>query len=827
MFCSRHDAAIPLSSFISARSSFYSNQHSRPQRSNRHLVLESLEPRLALSADLGSDFEGTLTHGGACACPICSGQGLEQLVAPQAAETVAAAAATSASTSQSGIPQLSSNASARVKLYLDFNGHVQGTWGSWSNVRTPAFDQDGNAASFSSAEIAAIREVWARVAEDYAPFQVDVTTIEPASFADRTAVRVAVGGNWSDWFGSSAGGVAYVGAFTSAAPNIAFVFAKALGGGNARYVAEAASHEAGHLFGLSHQSTYAGSALAQSYNSGTSTLAPIMGVGYYASRTTWHNGPTDAGPSAYQDDVSILSSSNNGFGLRPDDFADTVAAASTLSTQAGSVNLQGILEDYRDSDVWKFTTGGGIARLTLSVAQFGANLDSVLELKSAAGQIVATSNPAGALGANLSATLAAGTYYVVARSSGGYGNMGQYTLSGSLPVSAGTSGSTGGSTGTTSGAPEITVAVNGVQLADGGQVNFGATTAGTPVVRTITITNHGTRTLTLSPISGAPAGYSILTNVGTTSLAPGRSTTVTIRLNATAAGTFSGRVVLANGDANEGQYDLNLSGTVRSATTTTTTTTSSTKRILDNGQAGYSVTGSWSTRTGSGRDSDIQSVTRSTSGTTATARWNFTGLPAGSYRIWMTWSGGSSHATNAPVSFYDGNRLLRTVTVDQRAAASGLSADGSNWKLITTLAISGSQLVVQLGNNASGTIEADAVRIERIVAAAPQAAMALDGTIDGRIVAAPGLDLSPHVRTGDAVTHADSTTSRESQMGSDAVDACLADLVFLQDAIQPVGASLGALRPATTAEPMESADDPMLELPLDSTWLSGLACGAA
>jgi HYDIN/CFA65/VesB family protein/reprolysin-like metallo-peptidase family M12B len=720
MFCSRHDAAFSLRPFHPQHPVSSATERSGQRRAAfRSLFLESLEPRLALAASLSPDYDALLTHGGGCACPICSGKGLEQLVAPQQAETVAAATTTTSTSTSLTVPQLSSNSAARVKLYLDFNGHYQGTWGSWSSVRTPAFDQDGNSSSFSSAELAAIREIWARVSEDYAPFQIDVTTIEPASFADRAAVRVAVGGNWSDWFGSSAGGVAYVGAFTSAAPNIAFVFAKALGGGNARYVAEAAAHEAGHLFGLSHQSTYAGSALTQPYNSGTSTLAPIMGVGYYASRSTWFNGPTDAGPTSYQNDVSILASSNNGFGLRPDDFGDSLSAASSLSVQSGTVNVKGIIEDYQDADVWKFTTGGGTVRLALNVAPFGANLDSILELKNASGQIVASSNSSVSLGSSLSATVAAGTYYVVARATGGYGSMGQYSLTGSVPASTTSSGTT-----TTSGGPEITVTVGGSQVADGGSVSFGTTDIGTPVTRTITITNHGTQALSLSRPGSVPAGYSIVSNLGVTSLPPGQATSLTIRLNATSAGTFAGRIVLANNDANEGQYDLNLSGTVRSATTTTTTTTTTSTsaiRILDNGQSGYAASGAWSTRTGSGRDSDLQSAARSSSGVTATARWNFSGLPAGSYRVWLTWQGNSVNASNAPVSFYDGSRLVRTVTVDQRTSASGLSADGSNWKLITTLTIGGSQLAVQLGNNASGTVIADAVRIERVASAAPLA----------------------------------------------------------------------------------------------------------
>ncbi len=725
-----------------------------------------------MSADVTSAFDAFLTHGGACACPICSGNGLEQLEIPQAAETIAAATTTASSTSLAGIPQLSSNSGARAKLYLDFNGHYQGTWGSWSNVRTPAFDQDGNTASFSASEIAAIREIWARVAEDYAPFNIDVTTIEPGSFADRTAVRVAVGGNWSDWFGGSAGGVAYVGAFTSAAPNIAFVFSKALGGGNARYVAEAASHEAGHLFGLSHQSTYAGSALAQSYNSGTSTLAPIMGVGYYASRTTWHYGPSDSGPSTYQDDVSTLASSTNGFGLRADDYGDTTAAPSTLAVQSGNINTKGIIEEYRDNDVWKFSTGGGSVRLNLNVAQFGTNLDAVLELKNSSGQVIASANPSGSFSASLLATVGAGTYYVVARSSGGYGNMGQYTLTGTVPTGT-TSGSTGGTT--TSGAPEITVSVSGSQVSDGGTINFGTANLGTSVTRTVTITNHGTKTLTLSRVGSVPAGYTLVSNLGATSLAPGQSTSFALRLHATVAGSFSGRIGIINNDANEGTYDLNLTGIVRTTTTaTTTTTTSSSVRILDNGQAGYTTSGGWSTRTGIGRDSDLQQVGRSSGGASATARWTFSSLPAGSYRIWMTWPGGSTNASNAPVSFYDNGRLVRTVTVDQRSSASGLSSSGSNWKLITTLTTKGTQLAVQLANNAGGTVIADGVRIERVAAAdLPENGLTMGDAARQQVGSTPLLiEPSTVWREG----RESNSTSRATPAGVQSVDAAMVEL---------------------------------------------------
>ena len=40
---------------------------------------------------------------------------------------------------------------------------------------TPAFDKDGNNGSFNAAEQSDIVAIWRAVAEDYAPFDVDVS----------------------------------------------------------------------------------------------------------------------------------------------------------------------------------------------------------------------------------------------------------------------------------------------------------------------------------------------------------------------------------------------------------------------------------------------------------------------------------------------------------------------------------------------------------------------------------------------------------------------------------------------------------------------------
>src|SRR5438874_11186297 len=61
------------------------------------------------------------------------------------------------------VPQLSSRPGAAATIYLDFDGHVQASWGSFSNINSPAYDRDNNPTSFSAAELTSINEIWSRV----------------------------------------------------------------------------------------------------------------------------------------------------------------------------------------------------------------------------------------------------------------------------------------------------------------------------------------------------------------------------------------------------------------------------------------------------------------------------------------------------------------------------------------------------------------------------------------------------------------------------------------------------------------------------------------
>ena len=445
----RHSGKLSL--FARLRTPASGRRSATSRRRRRVLAIERLEPLLMLHADIGGDFHDH-DHGV---------DGLHVFEAIDLQFAGGEGGGEGGGGAPSGIPALQSLAGAAQSLYLDFDGHFDAVWGSFSNVVTPVFDKDGNSVAFSSSEVATIQEIWARVAEDYVPFKINVTTVDPGDFSNGKALRVAIGGDGS-WIGPY-GGVAYVNTFTNSIVNTAYAFSKNLGNGHAKYVAEAVSHEAGHAFGLQHQSSYnASGQKTAEYNAGNSNWAPIMGVGYYSARSTWHNGQTTSA-TTYQDDLAVISRSANVFGYRPDDAGDTTFNAKPVTVAGNQISASGIVGRMTDADYFSFGTAGGPVSISLSVAALGPNLDSTLELRNTSGNIVATASPSNSLGAAISTTLAAGQYFLVARSTGAYGSVGQYTIAGTVPAMA--SGGGGG------GSTTLSLTVSDVSLVEGNSGN--------------------------------------------------------------------------------------------------------------------------------------------------------------------------------------------------------------------------------------------------------------------------------------------------------------------------------------------------------------------
>lgn len=366
---------------------------------------------------------------------------------------------------------LHSKPSSPNVVYLDFNGElVSGT--AWNSTARPVIDAvpfnlDSDESIFSNAERLKIVDVWHRMAEDLAAFDIDVTTERPASFNNRTGHIVVT--NHLDRNGveitcASCGGTAYVGVFGGSSNTYyspGWVYFNKLG--NAEWnIAEAGSHEFGHNLGLSHD----GTSTADYYSGlGTDTnlvsWAPIMGVGYYKNVTQWSKGEyPDANNT--QDDLVII---DGKLGYRTDDHGDTRASATPLFINgSGGVvasnpaldpdnvlfENKGIIDTSSDMDVFSFATGAGDINLTVNPAwdafyrstdHRGANLDIDIELQNISGTLIDFDDPQTNTNANVSATVAAGTYYLLVTGVGNpvtpysdYASQGMYFINGTVPV---------------------------------------------------------------------------------------------------------------------------------------------------------------------------------------------------------------------------------------------------------------------------------------------------------------------------------------------------------------------------------------------------------
>jgi hypothetical protein len=336
------------------------------------------------------------------------------------------------------VPVLNSYPTAPAVIYLDFDGQtLSGT--SW-NANGPLYLGPSNLSD------AQITEVFNRVAEDYRPFNINITTDSTKYWAAPARQRMRVIMTISyEWYGR-AGGVAYVNSFTWGDNTPCFVFTSLLNY-NAKNIAEAGSHEAGHTLGLRHQARYDNICQkTEEYNSGVGSgeigWAPIMGVGYYRNQTTWHNGPNPYGCTNAQDDLAIITSTTNGFGLRTDDHDATTRKATAVTLNKGQFKNEGLINASTDEDMFAITmpidgefrmdvkpygTGNGDA---------GSNLDVNVKLYDSKQRLLNTYNQPELLSASIDTVLNSGTYYV---SVGGtsnayttnYASLGAYTLEGS------------------------------------------------------------------------------------------------------------------------------------------------------------------------------------------------------------------------------------------------------------------------------------------------------------------------------------------------------------------------------------------------------------
>jgi hypothetical protein len=322
-------------------------------------------------------------------------------------------------------------------VFLDFDGHtVSGT--GW-NYDGPIY------CGGSGLDSAQITEVFNRVAEDYRPFTINVTTDSTKYLSappnQRTRVVITV---TSDWYGSAAG-VSFINSFTWGDNTPCFVFSELLGY-KPKNIAEAVSHEAGHTLGLRHQSTYDTNCVKISdYNTGVGTgelsWAPIMGESYSRNLTTWYNGPSSLGCTEFQNDLDVITSSINGITYRSDYQPTSFSSAPNATFTNNQFTANSIIVKNTDEDMFKFSLPS-LHSFQLNAIPFnvgsgnaGANLDLKVTLYNSLEGLLNTYSSSSTLSVIIDTILAPGTYYFKVQGVGNnyapsYAIVGSYSIHG-------------------------------------------------------------------------------------------------------------------------------------------------------------------------------------------------------------------------------------------------------------------------------------------------------------------------------------------------------------------------------------------------------------
>lgn len=498
------------------------------------LEAQGLATLLQTQPSLEVDTAGALLF--ACDGLAVSAHGAHAHAKKAASDVLTATSSTTLLSSGAAVDafQLHSLPGATRVIYLDFNGQTtSGT--AWNSAYTGGapivsapFDLDGDPNSFNDYERAVIQSIWKRVAEDYAPFAIDVTTQDPGvealkkSSSSDTAYGMRVVISPSNWYKATAGGTAYIGSFSWDSDTPCWVFSGQLGNSE-KYMGEAISHEVGHTLGLYHDGIGGGS--PSEYYFGQGNWAPIMGVGYYVSITQFSKGEY-SNPTNTQDDFAVISTHAP---LASDDHSNTLTGATVLSGPA--VASGGTVETRSDVDVFRFDTDAGAVALNIVSPSPEADLHMKAELLNSNGQVLATSDIS-SLNAAFNLTLNAGVYYLRISGIGSgdpystgytdYGSVGNYLITGTINATAAKQAPVAVATvSATSGTAPFTVSFSGASSrdADGAVVSyawdFGNGTTSSEMNPNCTYTTAGTFTavLTVTDNDGLSSSSSVAVTV--------------------------------------------------------------------------------------------------------------------------------------------------------------------------------------------------------------------------------------------------------------------------------------------------------------------------
>lgn len=355
-------------------------------------------------------------------------------------------------------------------LYIDFDGEMV-TDSSWNGGSTI------NAAP-SGLTLAQQEEIRRRVAEDFRPFQITVTT-DAARYAAalpqqrmRCIVTDMGQSTPADWLISGAAGVAMLGSWAEAGEggyteNIPVWVGADRINHNTQDIAFAIAHEVGHTLGLSHDGLKRFFSTTDDYyfgrGSGATGWGPIMGAPYGRKFTQWSKGDyidsTSVSPTVRvvksgnntEDDLAIIADITNHTGFRAAAASTLTVATALAAPGATTISASGVVVGSGATAMFAFAATGTVS-LALADDTTGTNDDGLpnltarLVLHNSIGTAIATASAV--LGSNyptLTASVAPGIYYLAVTSVGvgttttgwtNYGSLGQFRVTGSVTLPA-------------------------------------------------------------------------------------------------------------------------------------------------------------------------------------------------------------------------------------------------------------------------------------------------------------------------------------------------------------------------------------------------------
>lgn len=355
-----------------------------------------------------------------------------------------------------------SKADADHVLYLDFDGETV-TGDLWNLYSSAPVIEALPAPRASDEEW--VTNVWERVAEDMAPFNINVTTDRALYNATLPENRLMAICTPTDTAEPGVGGVAFVDSYSFEFTDIVWVF------NLSEYTAATTiSHEAGHAFGLSHDGQNPNTEYYGGHNGSYAPgWGPIMGAtfidGFLDEVDQWSLDEY-ANANNPEDDLALIARAANGFGYRADDFANfynggTSAVPVGILAQTGPnrVGATGVISRTTDRDVFRFAAAND-GEVTLRVMPYdvespdlepgsatsGANLAVQARLLDVDGLEIGVGIEDGSnlLGSVVTAQIEPGTYFLEVDGVGrgtdpatgfsDYASLGAYTIDATLPT---------------------------------------------------------------------------------------------------------------------------------------------------------------------------------------------------------------------------------------------------------------------------------------------------------------------------------------------------------------------------------------------------------